>query len=107
MVDAKSLLMGDDAADLLVRLAVLLGQTGSADSVEIAAIESGGNAGRITFLLNGGASITTESVTSDLVAPENSKAEQYMISRIVEIERSLHPSFEDLLGVDPDPDDGW
>lgn len=98
--EAKSLLVGDEAADLLVRYAVLIARTGSADSVELAAIETSGNATLVTFLLNSSSSLTVESTASDLSAPDNLKAEQYLTSRIAEIERGLFPSVDDILGVD-------
>lgn len=98
MSDVKSLLVGDAAADLLVRYAVLIAQTGSADSVELAAIETSGNTTLVTFLLNSGVSLTVETTESELVAPDNAKAEQFMTSRIAQIERGLHPSADDILG---------
>ena len=78
----KSLLVGDEAVDLLVEYATLLGQTGTADSVDLRALGPDGDEVMVTFLLNGGVTIVAETTTSSIPEPDNSKAEQYMHSEI-------------------------
>ncbi|GAA0964022.1 hypothetical protein [Frigoribacterium faeni] len=79
---SKSLLVGDDAADTLLEYAALLAQSGQADTVELNAINADGNAVVATFLLDAGASLMAESTTSEIEAPDNAEAIEYMRSEI-------------------------
>jgi hypothetical protein len=95
----KSLLLGDDAADLLVEYAKLLGQDSSADSVELHAISSDGDEVMATFLLNGGLTIVSETTTSTIPEPDNAKAEEYMHTQIVQLKELRTVSPEDIAGA--------
>jgi hypothetical protein len=99
-VGDKSLLIGDEVVGLLVDYATLLGQDGSADSVELHAISSDGDAVMVTFLLNAGLSIVSESTSTSMPEPDNGKAESYLRTEIGRITRSRTASAEELLGVD-------
>jgi hypothetical protein len=94
----KSLLIGDEAADLLVEYAKLLGQEQSADTVELHAIGPDGAEVVAGFLLNGGLTVVTETTTSALTEPDNRKAEQYMHSQIVALRELRTASPEDIAG---------
>lgn len=93
----KSLLLGDGTADLLVEYAKLLGQQGSADSVEVHAISGDGNEVFATFLLNGGLTLVTETTTSSLPEPDNEKADQYMQTQIVRLNEQNTFSIADMI----------
>lgn len=93
----KSLLVGDEAADLLVEYAKVLGQQRAADSIELRAIGSDGDDVVATFLLNAASSLIAETTTSHLPEPDNAKAEEYMHARILHLRARLG-SFEDIAG---------
>jgi hypothetical protein len=94
----KSLLVGDDAADLLVEYAKLLGQVSSADSIDLHAIGADGDEVVATFLLNSGVTLVAESTTSQLAEPDNSKAEQYMHTQILQGRERAEISADDISG---------
>jgi hypothetical protein len=78
----KSLLIGDEAADLLLEYAALLAQIGRGDSVKLRAIGADGDEVTVGFLLNSGTVLLIESSTSGLPEPDNGEAERYMRSRL-------------------------
>jgi hypothetical protein len=78
----KSLLMGDDAADLLLEYARLLGETSHVDTVSIRAIGSDGNTVDVGFLLNVSSVMVVESTNSTVEPPGNDEAVRYMQARI-------------------------
>jgi hypothetical protein len=77
-IAGKSLLLGDDVADALVRYATLLGSAGGADSVTIRSIGADGEEVEAAFLLNSGTVLMVESTRSTLPEPDNADALQYM-----------------------------
>jgi hypothetical protein len=81
-ISDKSFLIGDEATDLLVRYAALLGKIHSADSVRIRAIGIDGEAVEADFLLNSGTVLMAESSRSQLPEPDNADAIEYMRERI-------------------------
>jgi len=78
----KNLLVGDDAADLLLEYAAALSSVGKADTVRVAAISSDGDAVVATFLLNAGSPLMAETTHSSLPEPDNEEVAQYMRERI-------------------------
>src|SRR5215218_2137232 len=78
----KSLLIGDDAAELLVEYAALLGQHQSADDVRMMAYGDDGDPVEVVFLLNAGTTLLIESSDSQVPEPENSEAVEYVRQRI-------------------------
>jgi hypothetical protein len=78
----KSLLVGDDAADLLLEYAALLAQLGRGDSVSLRAVGADGDEVTAGFLLNGGTTLLVESTRSSLPEPDNERAVEYMRGRI-------------------------
>ena len=94
----KSLLIGDETADTLIKYAAVLTQNGTADSVEAKAISSDGDNVIATFLLGPGAPLMAETAHTALPEPDNTEVTAYMQDRI------------DTLGHAPtgnalDPDD--
>lgn len=99
----KSLLVGDEAADLLLEFARLIGQRGGSDLVTMHAIGPDGNDVDATFLINASTVMMAETASARLTEPENADAEGYMSARIDEITR-LYSLPEPLTAV-PRPDD--
>jgi hypothetical protein len=79
----KSLLIGDDAADLLLAYAALIAQIGRGDQVSLHAIGADGDEVTVGFLLNSGTVLLIESSTgSTLPEPDNSDAIEYMSTQL-------------------------
>jgi hypothetical protein len=75
---AKSLLMGDEAADLLVEYSALLADQRRADAVDALAYSGEGDAVTVKLLLGEGTPLMTESMSSSLPEPDNGAAVEYM-----------------------------
>ena len=86
----KSLLLGDEAADLLMEYAAVLGQTDSADTVVLSAYGDDGDPVDVTFLLNGGTSILSESSESPMTEPDNAEGIRYMREKMRLIQSPPH-----------------
>lgn len=82
----KSLLIGDATADTLIRYAAALTQHGTADSIEVQAISSDGDAVTATFLLGPGAPLMAETTTNTLPDPDNAGITQHMQERMEMLE---------------------
>jgi hypothetical protein len=82
----KSLLVGDAAADTIVRYAGLLAQHNSGDTVELRAVGIDGDEVVATLLLNSGTSLMVESTHSTLPEPDNTDAVEYMRAKMQLIE---------------------
>ncbi|MEN0085157.1 MAG: hypothetical protein AAGC66_10355 [Leifsonia sp.] len=93
----KSLLIGDEAADLLMSYATVLGRTDGTDSVTISAIGADGNDVQATFLLNPSIELMVESANTDASEPDNETAVEYMRRRV----QALTQPFE--LETDGEP----
>lgn len=78
----KSLLMGDEVADLLLAYAQALAENSAADTVTVRAISPDGNTVDAAFLLNGASVMMTESTNSEVEAPANEEAVKYLRDRI-------------------------
>ncbi len=82
MFAEKSLLMGDEVADLLLAYAQALAENSRADTVTVRAISPDGNTVDAAFLLNAATVMMTESTNSTVEAPENEEAVKYLRERI-------------------------
>lgn len=91
----KSLLVGDDAADLLISYAAILANQKRADTVDIRAIGVEGANVTATFLLDAGALLMAETTPSTVAAPDNTAAEEYMRDRIAELTKRTVAVVED------------
>ena len=100
----KSLLVGDEAADLLLEFARLIGQRGGSDLVTMRAIGPDGNDVDATFLINASTVMMAETASAWLTEPDNADAEVYMTARIDEITR-LYSLPEQLAAVPRPADD--
>jgi hypothetical protein len=79
----KSMLVGDEAADLLIEYAAILAHNGDADTVTLHVINQDGNETEAKFLLDTGAPLMAETVYSSMPEPDNSDAENYMREQII------------------------
>ena len=84
------LLIGDEAADLLIRFAASLANLGRADVVVVKALGAQGESIDVTFLLDAGSVMLSKSADSELAEPENSTAIAYMRNRMHALEQPLH-----------------
>lgn len=78
----KSLLIGDEAADLLMEYAAEVARAHTADTVNLKAYGSDGNAVVATFLLGQGSPLMAETANGDIPEPDNSAAIGYMRDRL-------------------------
>jgi hypothetical protein len=79
-----SVLIGDEAADLLLDYAALVAQLGRGDSVRLNAVAMGGGDVSIGVLLNSGSSMLVESSACALPEPENALAVAYLRSKLAQ-----------------------
>jgi hypothetical protein len=97
----KSLLVGDEVADLLIEYAAQLGRMNQTDTVTIRAIGADGNEVSASFLLNPSSILMVESASTTATEPENGLAEEYLQSRIDGLRESFEvPSTLASEGVD-------
>lgn len=78
----KSLLFGDDVADLLLVYAAILANRGAADTVQVRAIGSDGAEVVATFMLSDGIDLMAETTPSVVEEPDNSETLAYLRERI-------------------------
>jgi hypothetical protein len=101
----KSLLLGDEMADLLLKYAALLGSNNIADTVEVHAFGSDGEEVVANFLLGEGAPVMTETTHSSLPEPENLESEIYVREQIARLSNSPRPVPIDQSELESDPAD--
>lgn len=85
----KSVLMGDDAADVLLEYARLLADSGRADSVTLQAITPDGNTVDTSFLLGPSSTMMMETTNSQIQAPNNDEVVAELKERIAGIARPV------------------
>lgn len=78
----KSLLVGDEVADLLMSYATVLGRTAGTDCVTLQAIGADGNDTDATFLLNGGTILMVETASTTASEPDNELVSEYLREQI-------------------------
>lgn len=98
----KSVLMGDDAADVLLEYARLLADSGRADSVTLQAISPDGNTVDTSFLLSPSSTMMMESTNTDIQAPNNDEVVAEIKERIAAIARPA-PAETEEHWAGPDP----
>ena len=81
----KSLLVGDEVADMLLQYAARLASAGVADTVDVHAVSSDGDDVTATFLLGEGAPLMAETTTSKLPEPDNNQAVRHMTDRMARL----------------------
>lgn len=78
----NDLLVGNDAADVLLEYAATLAEKDSADVVTLRAISSDGDEVEAALLLDQGAPLMAETSRNALPEPDNGEVVQYMRERI-------------------------
>jgi hypothetical protein len=78
----KSLLVSDEAADLVLEYASALSNRGESDTVQIVAFGADGDEVTATLLLGQGAPLMAESVTTSMSEPDNSDMVGYVRGRL-------------------------
>jgi len=84
----KSLLIGDEAADTLIKYAAALGRKQISDSVDVAAISADGDGVTATFLLSASAPLMAETARSPLPEPDNTAVVHHMRKQIAALEHA-------------------
>jgi hypothetical protein len=92
----KSVLTGDEVADVLVRYAAVLAETGHADTVSIDAVGTDGDAVTTTFVIGSGTNLMVETTNSSLPEPNNARTVAVMTEKIERLTSSptAQPSAE-------------
>jgi hypothetical protein len=78
----QSVLIGDEAADTLLRFSALLAEKGHADAVSLNAIGNDGDAMVTSFVLGSGTNLMSASTSSTLPEPDNRAGLDYMNEKI-------------------------
>ena len=78
----QSVLVGDEAADVLLRFAAVVADGGRADTVSLNAIASDGELVVSTFLIGTGTNLMAETTSSPLPEPNNQEAIEYMNEKV-------------------------
>jgi hypothetical protein len=78
----KSVLVGDEAADVIIEFSALLAETGHADAVVLHAIGSDGDEVTASFVLGSGTNLMAETTTSRLPEPNNTEMIAHMRGKI-------------------------
>jgi hypothetical protein len=81
----QSVLIGDEAADTLVRFAARLSDSNRADTVTMNAIDGNGTVIVASFVLGAGVNLMAQTTSSPLEEPDNTEAVDYMRARIGEL----------------------
>ena len=99
----KSLLVGDDAAETLMRYAAALGRKQLSDDVRLDAVSGDGDEVTATFLLSASAPLMIETAHSSIPEPDNTDVVEHMKNEISDLEHA--PTGSALDPLDSYPDD--
>jgi hypothetical protein len=91
----KNFLVGDSTADAILEYACMLGESHTADTIDINAIGADGDAVRATMFLSAGVPLVAESTNSPFPEPDNSETQAYIEGRLA---LHVHPRT-----VEPEP----
>jgi hypothetical protein len=94
----RSVLIGDEAADILIEYSAVLAENGHADSVALNAIGGDGDDIVASFVLGSGTNLMAESTSSKLPEPNNTDGISYMKERLVDMS-STHPVQPDAEAI--------
>ena len=95
----KTLLVGDEVAELVVEYAATLARSGGADTVRLMAYGDSGDEVQALLLLSQGASVMAETSNTDKSEPDNGGIASYMRQRLA---RTGAASFALPLEQQPD-----
>ncbi|KQR46142.1 hypothetical protein ASF82_00945 [Frigoribacterium sp. Leaf164] len=103
----KDFLVGDAIADAVLEYAAMLGETGSADSIDLTAYGADGDVVSATLFLSAGVALVAESTNSPLPEPDNAETVAYIEGRLAQriAPHDVQPSALPAQGADFDIDD--
>jgi hypothetical protein len=109
MYAEKTLMIGDDAADLAIEYAAVLANHSRADTVTLHAFDADGDTVEAKLLLNSGTNIVAATSHNSLEEPDNSEAVAYMREKMAALDspRFAMPQAgadEDAVDIDMDLD---
>jgi hypothetical protein len=78
----KNFLVGDSTADAILEYACMLGETQSADTIDITAIGADGDEVRATMFLSAGVPLVSETTNSTFPEPDNEETVAYIEGRL-------------------------
>lgn len=78
----RSLLIGDETAELLLTYAAVMAQRGGGDHVHVKACDKVGEETVAHIVLSGGSTLVAESMRSPLPEPDNSELIRYIRGRL-------------------------
>jgi hypothetical protein len=78
----KNFLVGDSIADAVLEYAAVLGETHSADSIDINAIGADGDEIQATLFLSAGVPLVAETTRNSLPEPDNTETLAYIEGRL-------------------------
>jgi len=78
----QSVLIGDEAADILIRFSALLAEKGHADAVSLNVLGNEGDAIVASFVLGSGTNLMAASTNSTIPEPDNTEGIDYMNAKI-------------------------
>jgi alpha-beta hydrolase superfamily lysophospholipase len=83
MYAEKTLLIGDETADLAIEYAAVLANHGKADTVTLNAFDADGDTVKATLLLNSGTNIVAATSHNSLEEPDNAEAVAYIREKML------------------------
>jgi hypothetical protein len=99
----KTLLIGDEMADVLIEYAAQLASDGDADALDVRAVSGDGDEVMATFLVGAGAPLMAETTHSNLPEPDNAELVERVRADIARRRRPAEVEPEDGSSI-PDPD---
>jgi hypothetical protein len=96
----KSLLLGDEAADLLVEYAALIARVAGGDHVRLNALSPQGEVVVVDVLLNAGTVLLVESTRSAFGEPDNTEGIAAMRTRMSVYDLPMEPDGTNPFGTD-------
>jgi hypothetical protein len=84
----QSVLIGDEAADVLIRFSALLAEKGHADAISLNVLGEDGDESEASFVIGSGTNLMTASTNSKIPEPDNEQGIGVMREKI---ERLLAP----------------
>lgn len=103
----KSLLVGDETADLLLEYAAALATGHAGDTVTVNAISSDGDDVEATLLLGQGSPVMAETSTTTVPEPDNTDANQYLRGELTGLRLRDLPLLKDDIEVVTRGDGDW
>lgn len=86
----KRMLIGDEAAEVLLEYAAQVVRTGGGDSVTMRAIDPDGNDVEVSFLLGSGVTLMSQTATTSVEEPDNAHAIASMRERLGALQSPSH-----------------